>query len=194
MARNAISRELYNDLVAKGMIKPERARAGSTVANELRTRKCKNKRFATALAQAADTQSRTLALPLTFTLDWPPSLNAMWASTEHRDTGASIRVLTTKAKAWRAKAALELKLLYGGHSLAHTGPLTLELVFHGRFFHANGEMRKVDLSNRIKLLEDTVAAALHYDDTRHWRLVLSKAQSDHEHVQVTLLPGEPGPA
>lgn len=187
MARNAISRELYNDLVAKGMIKPA---ARGNAATDLRSRNCKNKRFAAALAQVAENK-RTLELPLTFTTAWPPSLNAMWATTEHSETGASIRVLATKAKEWRKKALLELQVLYGGHGLAFEGPLALELAFHGRFFHANGSMRKLDLSNRIKLLEDTVASALHYDDCRHWQLALRKVPDEREFVQVTITPAPP---
>ena len=187
MARNAISRELYNELVAKGMITPA---ARGNVATDLRTRNCKNKRLAVALAQVAENK-RTLELPLTFTLEWPPSLNAMWATVEHRDTGAAMRVLATKAKEWRKKALLGLQLYFGGHGLTFEGPLALELVFHGRFFHANGAMRTLDLSNRIKLLEDTVASALHYDDCRHWQLALRKVPDEREFVQVTITPAPP---
>lgn len=188
MARNAISRELYADLVAKGMIKEQPRRA---LARELRGRKCKNKALARACANALEGAAR-MALPVAFSFDWPPSLNAMWATTTDTVTGAQIRVLTKEARAWRARFALAFKLAHGAHGgLAYDGPLELQLVFCGRFFHANGSMRQVDLSNRIKLLEDALASALHYDDSRHWRLTLQKQVSDVEQVKITLMPHAP---
>lgn len=192
MARHAITRELYNSLVAKGMVEKPSGRAG--MARELRGRKCKNKRLAAAIAESLDPLAG-LELPLVFTCPWPPSLNAMWATVESKTTGKNIRVLASAAREWRKRFLVEFGIMFGhrGAHLNWPGPLELRLVFHGRYFHANGAMRQVDLSNRIKLLEDALASALHYDDCRHWRVVLEKAVSATERVHLTLLPAPPLP-
>jgi Holliday junction resolvase RusA-like endonuclease len=49
--------------------------------------------------------------------------------------------------------------------------------------------KRIDLSNQVKLIEDTVAAATGIDDSHNFRMVLEKhCDPDHPGMYVTLLP------
>ena len=53
--------------------------------------------------------------------------------------------------------------------------------------------KRIDLSNQVKLIEDTVAAATGIDDAHNFRMVLEKhCDPDHPGMYVTLRPIEEG--
>lgn len=173
MGSTRLSPELYKRLVAEGRIKELPPRKGLVIPAPRDPKQ--------ALAKAIEGALPLVELPLTLHCTWPPSLNNTYWHGKNKNTGESMRGLTEKARLWkRATQALWARGVVRG------GALELTLIFRGRFFHADGSMRQVDLSNRIKLLEDTLAGQLGYDDRRHWKLVVEKAQAASEGVIVTL--------
>lgn len=101
--------------------------------------------------------------PLEFTVSIPPSVNNLYINRTYRskDTGKTVtrRILTNKAReykeivGWEAKAsAMAANWEYGGDRIS----FRLDLVFR--------DHRKRDITNCIKVIEDSVAEALGFDD------------------------------
>lgn len=65
--------------------------------------------------------------------------------------------------------------------------LWIGLEFWGNWYTKKGEVRKVDLSNMVKVTQDVIAEKLKFDDSRifeqRW---LRKIQSDEQRVEVEL--------
>jgi Holliday junction resolvase RusA-like endonuclease len=101
--------------------------------------------------------------PLEFTISIPPSVNNLYINRTWRDkkSGKRVirRIMTDKARdykqmaGWEAKAAaMEARWEYGGDRIS----FKLDLVFR--------DHRKRDVTNCIKIVEDSVAEALGFDD------------------------------
>ena len=118
----------------------------------------------------------------------PPSVNKLFATVRDQATGALRRVLTAHARRVRR---LILGLVRG-----HADPEGLYELFvtvRLRAFNSDGGVRKVDLTNRIKFLEDCVCAALGIDDSRVFRVVMLKQHADEEQTCIELRPmSQPG--
>ncbi|MCK6439490.1 MAG: RusA family crossover junction endodeoxyribonuclease [Planctomycetes bacterium] len=113
----------------------------------------------------------------------PPSINATYATVFDRETGRMKRVLSTKAR--RAKTAIQT---FVRGSLQPDGIYELHIDVELPAITKGGNPRKVDLSNRIKFLEDCVAKALGIDDSRFFRIVLTKLHAEHERTVIRILP------
>lgn len=95
----------------------------------------------------------TLPVAFTVTLPLPPSTN-----NAYRNAGLG-RALTAEARAWKQSAAWLVHVDYRDQGKpALSPPLTLSL-----FLYLPSE-RRADISNRIKLVEDVLCAALGVDD------------------------------
>jgi Holliday junction resolvase RusA-like endonuclease len=53
-------------------------------------------------------------------------------------------------------------------------------------FTQQGAVRQVDVTNRVKFLEDCLCSALGIDDRQFFRVVLTKHHSDAEQTNVTI--------
>ena len=148
-----------------------RMAAGRKVTGIPRRRTCR---------RIADRDRPSAELPLTIALPFlPPSVNALFSSVRDRHTGAMKRVLTTKARAVRRLIGALVDC-----RLDPDGLYQFSVDVYMNAFTKAGKVRKVDLSNRIKFLEDCLCEAMGIDDSRIFRLTLTKRQSKDDRVVV----------
>lgn len=118
-------------------------------------------------------QSAACALPASFHLPMPPSVNKLWHTVTDRQSGRPKRVLTVDARAYRRQVIEQIPRV----EIPDNALLVLDLVWHLRAWTKAGKVRRWDGTNRIKFLEDCIAEALGYDDARHWRVTAQKAHT-----------------
>jgi Holliday junction resolvase RusA-like endonuclease len=132
-----------------------------------------------------------------FQLDLPPSSNNIYYNIKGG------RALTSEARSWKRRAV---------HSMVEQGNLCLDTSFEPDskygielyfFFKAvenegwykrdkNGNRKaksrwkKIDLSNRIKLLEDALKDATGVDDSAIFEMIIYKKQSDKPMVMIEI--------
>ena len=126
-------------------------------------------------------------LPLVFSLPFlPPSVNALFHSVTDNATGRPKRVLTAKARRIRdaigqfVSGDLSTEAIYELH-------ITVEMSLVTKA----GNIRKVDVTNRVKFIEDCISRCLGIDDSQFFRVVLNKLHADHERTVVKVLPYTP---
>jgi Holliday junction resolvase RusA-like endonuclease len=119
----------------------------------------------------------------------PPSVNKLFSTVRDRNTGALKRVLTAHARRVRR---LVLAMVQGRCDPDRL--YEMHMTVHLKAFTAAGAVRKVDLTNRVKFLEDCVCAALGIDDSRIFRVVLVKVDSAEEQtvIEMRALAGHAG--
>jgi Holliday junction resolvase RusA-like endonuclease len=120
-----------------------------------------------------------------------PSTNG--AYTNHPKLG---RILTRKGRDFlnETHLALTAQMLYERWPSAPTDlPLRVTYVFHmtglitkGWPKQAQNRYKRVDLSNRIKLVEDAVMRALGCDDAQVFELHLRKVPSEEDTIDITV--------
>lgn len=120
-------------------------------------------------------------LPLRFTLPFlPPSVNKLFA-TVRDERGTMIRVLTAHARRIRkligalVRGRLEQGRLYELHVDIFLAAFT-----------RSGSLRQVDVSNRVKFLEDCLCQALGIDDRQFFRVVLTKHHAEAEQTTICI--------
>ncbi|MBX3473538.1 MAG: RusA family crossover junction endodeoxyribonuclease [Planctomycetes bacterium] len=128
----------------------------------------------------ASATSDTYRLVLPFL---PPSVNKLFATIRDKNTGALKRVLTTEARRIRR---LILAMVHGNAEPDRLYELHVNV--HLRAFTSEGAVRKVDLTNRVKFLEDCLCSALGIDDSHIFRVVLNKLHAEEEQTCIELRP------
>ncbi|MBP9893192.1 MAG: RusA family crossover junction endodeoxyribonuclease [Planctomycetes bacterium] len=120
-------------------------------------------------------------LPLRISLPFlPPSVNKLFASVRD-ERGTIIRVLTAQARRMRklicalVRGRLDSRKLYELHVDIHLAAFTRD-----------GNVRQVDVTNRVKFLEDCLCHALGIDDRQFFKVVLTKHHAQAELTQVTI--------
>lgn len=117
----------------------------------------------------------------------PPSSNTAYFTTVQRKGGKSIplRVLTTEGKKYKSGIKTHLaKTRQDVLGFFHANrPYCLIVRFYmldllnatyGKQGGAENRYKKVDVSNRLKLLEDALTDACGHDDSQHFRVLLWK--------------------
>ncbi|MCC6572914.1 MAG: RusA family crossover junction endodeoxyribonuclease [Planctomycetes bacterium] len=121
-------------------------------------------------------------LPLTISLPFlPPSVNKLFATIFDDKTGVTRRVLTSQARRIRR---LIFTLVRGKLRRDRLYELQVEVFL--RAYTKSGSVRQVDLTNRIKFLEDCVCAALGIDDRQIFRVILNKTHATSEQTRVVI--------
>ncbi|MCA8936527.1 MAG: RusA family crossover junction endodeoxyribonuclease [Planctomycetes bacterium] len=105
----------------------------------------------------------------------PPSVNKLFSTVRDPATGVLKRVLSQKARRIRR---LITALIDREMNPALIYELHLDI--HMPCFTKKGSVRKVDLTNRVKFIEDCVCGALGIDDSHIFRVVMNKHDSDTE--------------
>ena len=135
-----------------------------------------------SLVKSGHVSAELSELPLRFVLPFiPPSVNALFTTVNDRRTGRTKRVLTTKARKTR-KAIAE----FVTGRLSEEQILELHISVELPCLTKAGKLRKVDVSNRVKFLEDCIADCLGIDDRQFFRVVLNKLHADHERTVVEI--------
>ncbi len=120
-------------------------------------------------------------LPLRITLPFlPPSVNKLFA-TVRDERGTLIRVLTAHARRMRKLigAMVRGRLVVGRLYELHVD------IFLAAFTR-DGSVRQVDVSNRIKFLEDCLCQALGIDDRQFFKVVLTKHHAEAEQTTICI--------
>jgi Holliday junction resolvase RusA-like endonuclease len=140
----------------------------------------------TGVALTEPAEDELTQLPYQVVLPFlPPSVNGLTASVTDADTGRPKRVLTKRARTARrsietfVKGRLSPSAVYELHITVELPALTKD-----------GKLRKIDLTNRVKFLEDCVARCLGIDDRQFFRVVLNKLHAGHERTLVTVMAYE----
>jgi len=113
----------------------------------------------------------------------PPSVNKLFTTVRDPQTGVIKRVLTAKARRIRRLLAALIS-----RQLNPQGIYELHMDIHLSCFTRKGAVRKLDLTNRIKFIEDCVCDALGIDDSHVFRVVLTKHDSDTELTTIEVRP------
>jgi Holliday junction resolvase RusA-like endonuclease len=117
-----------------------------------------------------------LALPFL-----PPSVNQLFSSVRCPETGTIKRVLTRKARRVRK---LIVAMISGSLDASRLYELRIDVYLSA--WTKTGRVRKVDLTNRVKFLEDCVCTALGIDDSHVFRVVLQKHDSEQERTVLEI--------
>lgn len=119
-------------------------------------------------------------MELRFEFDgWPPSVNSIYAT----DWRTKKRFPSGEYKLFKKKIAELLK-----NQLPPVGIFCLEIHLKGSFHTKKGKVKKLDLSNRIKALEDAMCEALEYDDSLHFQIKCFKVPATADSTLVCLFP------
>ena len=120
--------------------------------------------------------------PVKVTLPFlPPSINKLFCTVRDDHTGVTKRVLTKTARRVRRLIGM---LVHG--RLAPDELYELNVEIHLNAYTKKGSVRRVDLTNRIKFLEDCVCSALGIDDRQIFRVIMNKHHSDVQRTVITL--------
>lgn len=106
----------------------------------------------------------------------PPSVNH-----SHFARGRKLKPETSR---WILNAGLMMRGQMRGQEKLTKGELSLDVALYGQWFTKTGALRRVDLSNRIKLLEDLVAKLCGFDDSAVSILKAEKIECPSEHTVV----------
>jgi Holliday junction resolvase RusA-like endonuclease len=99
------------------------------------------------------------------------------------------RVLSSKARAWKAAAMKSLRLYLPRHvPIQPDARLHLELAFYGRWQTKQGQPLKKDVDGGIKAVQDALCEVLGIDDRQIYQLSVSKQHVPQAaaHILVTL--------
>lgn len=141
-------------------------------------------RRAAGLPPLTDTATFTV-LPFAVTLPMPPSENGLWANAEHRVTGASIRVLTSQARAYRRAIAGSFP---AGFRLDPKGLYRLLWLFGYPWYTKKGKLKIWDAPNRMKFMQDCIAKFAGIDDSRFKEPALFERNCPDPFVRICIVP------
>jgi len=125
-------------------------------------------------------------------LPYPPSVNKAYATTR-----SGRRLLTSEGKLYKQSIRDVIGQKYSAYTPELSGlgdkPLCLTVKLYTRTENkgwsegkAKNRYKRVDVSNRVKLLEDALFEALGVDDSLVFRLVVEKIDSYDEYVHINL--------
>lgn len=111
----------------------------------------------------------------------PPSVNKLFTTVRDPKSGIIKRTLTQKARRIRR---LVSAMING--ELCPQRLYELHLDVHFSVFTKKGTVRRIDLTNRVKFIEDCVCGALGIDDSHIFRVVLTKHDNDEELTSIEI--------
>jgi len=137
----------------------------------------------TGVRLSEPTEAEISQLPFEVSMPFlPPSVNGLTATVTDEETGKPKRVLTSRAR----KARRSIETFVRGR-LSPSAIYELHITVELPALTKDGKLRKVDLTNRVKFLEDCVAKCLGIDDRQFFRVVLNKYHAEHERTVVKIL-------
>ena len=108
-----------------------------------------------------------------------PSVNGLFATnfkTKRRFQSKKYREWIELAKTYKNKTGE-----YKG------GKTTLNCKFYSKWHNNNGEIKKKDVSNYIKAIEDFIPNLIrNFDDSSIFKITVEKVESDREEVEITI--------
>lgn len=113
----------------------------------------------------------------------PPSVNKLFTTVRDPDSGVIKRVLTQQARRIR-----RLVMAMIDRELNPGGIYEMEINILMPCYTRKGTVRKLDLSNRVKFIEDCVCDALGIDDSHIFRIILNKRDAEDESTHIEIRP------
>lgn len=113
----------------------------------------------------------------------PPSVNKLFTTVRDPNTGVIKRVLTQQARRIR-----RLVMAMIDRQLNPAGLYEMQIDIFMPCYTKKGTVRKVDLSNRVKFIEDCVCDALGIDDSHIFRVVLNKRDAADDLTLIEIRP------
>lgn len=111
----------------------------------------------------------------------PPSVNKLFTTVRDPESGVVKRVLTRQARKVRRLITAMVNAEYNPHRLYE---MRIDVFLPA--FTRKGKVRRVDLTNRVKFLEDCICEAIGIDDSHIFRTVLNKHDSTDESTTVEI--------
>ena len=108
-------------------------------------------------------------------------MNNLFSTVRNPQSGIIKRVLTQKARKIRRLIAALID-----RQMNPDAQYELHIDIYLPCFTKKGSVRKVDLTNRVKFLEDCVCTALGIDDSHIFRVVLTKHDSETEMTVIEI--------
>lgn len=113
----------------------------------------------------------------------PPSVNKLFTTVRDPQSGVIKRVLTQQARRIR-----RLVMAMIDRELNPAGLYEMQIDIHMPCYTKKGAVKKVDLSNRVKFIEDCVCDALGIDDSHIFRVVLNKRDAAEDLTLIEIRP------
>lgn len=108
----------------------------------------------------------------------PPSMNKLYAI-NYRTKSV---YMTPEARDFKSKA----KMFMTSMNVSSSDRFTLQLDVHTNWMCKNGNIKKVDVHNMIKVVTDAVSERLGFDDSQIFSFTANKVQSNENYCTVTL--------
>ena len=127
-------------------------------------------------------------LTRTFTLpSLPPSINRLYmidrsGRRRYQSGKAQVVFMAEDARKWKS----DMQYLVPRFEIPETSLLRIDYVAYYPWHHRNGQRRRVDVHNLMKLLFDTVCARIGVDDSRVSEGSFKSMNSEEEKIIVVL--------
>lgn len=108
----------------------------------------------------------------------PPSANRLH-NIDHRRRRV---FLTDESRKWKS----DMQFLVPRFEIAGTSLLRIDYTAHYPWHHHNGRRRRVDVSNLMKLLHDTICERIGVDDSRVSEGSFASVDAAEERLEITL--------
>jgi len=119
------------------------------------------------------------------------SVNHLYFTT--MKNGKAIRVMTKEGKQHKRAMAF---LVHRKYKDLPDQMLEVKISIHGSWHFKNGNPRRMDVSNFIKLVEDALSEGLNTDDRWVWKVTAEKVEDSHHGIEIAwrdYLQTDPGP-
>lgn len=108
----------------------------------------------------------------------PPSMNKLYGINFQK---RSVYMMP-EARTFKSNA----KMCIGNYSVGKNDKLSFSLNVYTNWFFGNGNQKKADIQNLIKVVVDATSERLGFDDCQIWSFSASKHQSTENYCTVTL--------
>jgi Holliday junction resolvase RusA-like endonuclease len=90
--------------------------------------------------------------------------------------------MTPEARDWKTKA----KMCVSNFPVSKNDKLSFSMDVYTEYFYKNGNMKRSDIQNLIKISVDAVSERLGFDDSQIWSFSANKIQSSENYCLITL--------
>lgn len=135
--------------------------------------KSKEGEYANSSSMPSPTTSKTWKVPFL-----PTSMNKLYGINFQK---RSVYMMP-EARDFKTKA----KMCIGNYSVGKNDKLSFSLDVYTNYYYLNGNLKKSDIQNLIKVVVDAVSERLGFDDCQIWSFSANKIQSTENYCTVTL--------
>ncbi len=129
-------------------------------------------------------------------LPMPPSVNACYENAgKRRIKSPKLLAFHAEMRAWALPIVRELRRINGIIVASTNKKLVFDFVFYfgpGKIYTKSGQIKQLDVSNRIKAIEDVLCGMIGIDDRLVFKVMAEKRESNMDRVslEIRFLPEE----